>query len=324
MKALVVFHGDCDGVISAGLFIRRFLMDYYPKNLVLRFTQPWRIVRDLESALKSAGIDKVEEIVILDLALNDELLEFISANLRNKRITIVDHHASSSSIVRKFAELPNVKVVWEHTISTPAVLVRIIKNLNPYEETLINVANTCEGGEACNDTVRQAADRIKVALALDPTDSSTFYQTALKIVEGIEIWTDKEIESRYRRGKWLLNMLVRNLERRSVNICGWYVSSFTAPESLVYAGMFGIASSEFSKKHHKPVVLVRGEEGKIVITIRSPDGKALDLCRAIAEAMGASFYGGHREAASLTLYTSESLDKVVAKLKEVVKRFARC
>ncbi len=324
MKALVVFHGDCDGVISAGLFIRRFLMDYYPKNLVLRFTQPWRIVRDLESALRSVGIDKVEEVVILDLALNEELYNFIKNFLSDKRVTIVDHHASSSGIVNLFSNLPNVRIVWEHTISTPAVLTKMIKNLNPYEETLINIANTCEGGEACSDLVRQAADRIKVALALDPTDSSIYYHTALKIVEGVEIWREPEIEQRYRRGKWLLNMLVKNLERRSVNICGWYVSAFTAPESLVYAGMFGIASSEFSKKHHKPVVLVRGEEGKIVVTIRSPDGKALELCKAIAKEMGASFYGGHREAASLTLYTNEGLDTVIEKLKEVVRKFAGC
>jgi len=40
--------------------------------------------------------------------------------------------------------------------------------------------------------------------------------------------------------------------------------------------------------------------------------------------MGASFYGGHREAASLTLYTNEPLDEVVAKLKEVIRGFARC
>ncbi len=324
MKALVVFHGDCDGVISAGLYIRRFLMDYYPRNLVLRFTQPWRIVKDLDSALRSVGLNEVEEVVILDLALNEELLNYIKENLMSKRVVIVDHHASSSSIVKEFNRLPNVKIVWEHTISTPAVLMKIIKNLNPYESTLIDIANTCEGGEACSEIVRQAADRIKVSLAIDPTDSETYYRTALKIVEGVEIWRDPEIEQKYRRGKWLLNVLVKNLERRSENVCGWYISSFTAAESLVYAGMFGIASSEFSKRLHRPVVLVRGEEGKIVITIRSPEGKALDLCRFIAERLGASFYGGHREAASLTLYTNDALETVVTKLKEVVREFARC
>ncbi len=318
MKALVVFHGDCDGVISAGLYIRRFLMDYYPRNLVMRFSQPWRIVRDLDSAIKSVGIENLEEVVILDLALNDDLVSYIKNNLRDKNVTIVDHHVSSQHVINEISKQKNVKIFWRHTLSTPAVLATMIRDLNPYERELVEVANVCEGGESCNEVVKQIADRLKIALALDPTDSNTYYRTVARIIEGAEVWNDNEIEQKYRRGKWLLNMLVKNLERKSIQVHGWYIVAFTAAESLIYAGMFGIASSEFAKKHHRPIVVIRGEEGKIVITVRSPEGRALELCKAIAENLGASFYGGHREAASLTLYSTEDVELVVEKLKNVI------
>jgi len=325
MKALVLFHGDCDGVISAGLYIRRFLMDYYPKNLVMRFSQPWRITRDLDSAIKGVGLENLEEIAILDLALNDELANYIEKVLNDKKVVIVDHHASSFNIVDRLSRNNNVKIFWRHSLSTPAVLANIIKDLNPYETLLVEVANVCEGGEGCNELVRQIADRLKIALALDPTDSTTYYRTVARIVEGAEVWNDDDIEQRFRRGKWLLNILVKNLERRSIEVCGWRVVAFTAAQSLIYAGMFGIASSEYAKKYRKPIVVVRGEEGKIVITVRSPEGKALELCRVIAEKLGASFYGGHREAASLTLYSVDNLDNVVEKLKKVIENaFAGC
>jgi len=324
MKALVVFHGDCDGVIAAGLYIRRFLMDYYPKNIVLKFTQPWRIVRDLDNALRSISRSDLDTVVILDLALNEDLLNYIERELKNVPITVIDHHTSSHTILERARRNPLIKLFWEHTISTPAVMTNMIKDLNPYEQFLVNVANVCEGGECSNMDVKQAADRIKLSLALDPTDSQTFYNAVHKIVEGVELWKLPEIETKYRRGKWLLNVLVHNIDRRSVEVCGWRIASFTAAESLIYAGLFGIASSEYSKRMRKPVVLIRSEETKIVVTIRSPQGKALELCKRIASVIGASFYGGHREAASLTLYSASSIEEVEKVIKEVVKDFSGC
>ena len=40
MEATVVFHGDCDGVIAAYLYIKRFLRDLYPNHVNLVVTHP--------------------------------------------------------------------------------------------------------------------------------------------------------------------------------------------------------------------------------------------------------------------------------------------
>ncbi len=324
MKAVVVFHGDCDGVISAGLYIRRFLADYYPKNLVLRFTQPWRAAKDVESATKSVESEGVDHLVILDVALNPELVNVLREIARSgTRITIIDHHISSQNLVEEVKQF--ARVAWIPTVSTPAVLVEtMIKNLNKYEELLVNVANVCEGSETNDETVKGIADCIKLALAIDPTDTTTFCEAVKSIVEGKEFWRSPEFEAKYRRGKVLLNMLVNTIARRAREVCGWVIVSFTHAQSLAYAGLFGIASSEYTKRHRKPLILIRGEEGKIVVTVRSPEGKALELCEYISRTLNAPFYGGHREAASLTIYGEEDVDNIARKLEEVVRSFERC
>jgi len=306
-----VFHGDCDGVIAAGLYIRRFLRDYYPENIILRFTQPWRAVYDIESTVR-CGRD-IDELVIVDLAISAEMVKLLRKLINEIRINIVliDHHASSAKMLEQINELRKVRVYWDSVQSTPQVLTKVIKNLNSYEEFLVRIANICEGGEDEDQELQSIADKIKLVLALDPTDSKMFYDTVKGIVEGIEFWNDKEFEKRFHRAKWLLTMLIKTIERRARNICGWDIVSFTAAESLIYAGLFGIAASEYMKRHRKPLVVIRSEGNKkIVVTVRSSEGLALELCRAISERINDAFYGGHREAASLTIYGNTDLATV--------------
>ena len=320
MKAVVVFHGDCDGVIAAGLYIRRFLRDYYPENIILRFTQPWRVVHDIESTVRY-GRD-IDELVIVDLAISTEMVKLLRKLIDEIRINIVliDHHASSMKMLEQINELSRVRVYWDSVQSTPQVLTKAIKNLNSYEEFLVRIANVCEGGEDEDQELQSIADKIKLVLALDPTDSKMFYDTVKSIVEGIEFWNDKEFEKRFHRAKWLLTMLIKTIERRARNICGWDIVSFTAAESLIYAGLFGIAASEYMKRHRKPLVIIRSESGKkIVITVRSSEGLALELCRAISERISDAFYGGHREAASLTIYGNTDLNTIKNAVEETIK-----
>ncbi len=321
MKAVVVFHGDCDGVIAAGLYIRRFLRDYYPEHIVLRFTQPWRVVYDTESALRSVDKQGVSELVILDLAMSNDLIGLLKklVNENSISITVVDHHASSMKMIDILKQFDRVRVYWDSVQSTPQVLAKILRNLNKYESFLVDVANVCEGGEARDQEVQQVADKIKLVLALDPTDSAMFYNTVKSVVEGIEFWQSEEFEKRFYRAKWLLNMLIKAIERRAKDICGWKIASFSTAESLVYAGLFGIAASEFMKKHRSPLALVRSEGKKVVVTIRSSEGRALDLCQAISKRVGETFYGGHKEAASLTIYGDHDLGWVEKVIEDSIR-----
>ena len=320
MKAVVVFHGDCDGVIAAGLYIRHFLRDYYPENIILRFTQPWRAVHDIESVVKHER--SIDELVIVDLALNAEMVRLLRRLIDEIRtnIILIDHHASSVKMLGQINGLNKVRVYWDSVQSTPQVLTKVIRNLNSYEEFLVRIANVCEGGEDEEHELQIIADKIKLVLALDPTDSKMFYDTVKSIVEGIEFWNDKEFEKRFYRAKWLLTMLIKTIEKRAKSICGWDIVSFTSAESLIYAGLFGIAASEYMKRHRKPLVIIRSESGKkIVITVRSSEGLALELCRAISERINDAFYGGHREAASLTIYGEMDLDTVRNAVEDAIK-----
>jgi len=326
MKALVVFHGDCDGVISAGIYIRRFLLDYYPNNIVLRYTQPWRISIDFPHALSSIN-DRIDCIAILDLAINEDLINVVRMAVEEKgirNVIVIDHHASSAKYVSKLREIPNVKVYWEQVPSTPQVLVKLIKRLNSYEQFLVNVADVCEGVETNDHCIQEVANIIKLSLALDPTDSTVFYSTVNNIVRNVEFWTMEEYIKRYNRAKWLMEILIRNIDRRSIEVNGWRIAVFTSAESIIYAGLFGVAASEYVKRFRRPIVIVRDEGRKIVVTVRSAEGRALDLCRCIASEIENTSYGGHKEAASATIFSSIPLEKVVDVVSKAIQKLGRC
>jgi hypothetical protein len=53
MNSGVVCHGDCDGVISAYLYIKHYLADSWPAHVSLVFTQPWRAHIDVRKLSKN-------------------------------------------------------------------------------------------------------------------------------------------------------------------------------------------------------------------------------------------------------------------------------
>ncbi len=314
-KALMIFHGDCDGVISAGLYIRHFLLDYYPSNLVMRYSHPWRLHIDLKKFLGSLKKDEVDTIVLLDLAINSNIVKILSDYLRNSRarVIIVDHHLSSQHILEtiKNSENENIKVYWSNLQSTPQVLSSyLIKNLNSYEQFLVSIANICEGGSSDNVANKNIADKVKLVLAVEPTNEKLILETVISIVKSEEFWNSKTFNEKFDRAKWLLNLLIKRVEERAKEVCRWKYVVFTSAESLIFAGLFGIASSEYIKKYKVPLVLLREEEDKIVLTIRSAEGKALEFCKTIytefKNIMDIS-YGGHKEAASVTIRNYGSL-----------------
>ncbi len=309
----MIFHGDCDGVISAGLYIRHFLLDYYPSNLVMKYSHPWRLHIDLKRILSTLIKSDVDTIVLLDLAINDNIIKILNEYLRNSRarVIIVDHHLSSQHILETVKNSENIKVYWGNFQSTPQVLSSyLIKNLNNYEQYLVNIANTCEGGSSDNATNKSIADKVKLVLAVEPTNEKLILETVMSIVKCEEFWNSKVFDEKFDRARWLLNLLIRRIEERSKEVCLWRYAIFTSAESLIFAGLFGIASSEYIKKHRVPLILVREEEDKIVLTIRSAEGKALEFCKAIyskfRKTMDVS-YGGHKEAASVTIRNHGSL-----------------
>jgi single-stranded DNA-specific DHH superfamily exonuclease len=327
-KAIVFYHGDCDGVISAGLYIRHFLRDYFPDRIDLKYSHPWRLHEDLEKAIKSLK-DDVDLLVLLDLAISSNVAEVIKRIASDGRtnIVIVDHHPSSMRLLDALKALEKVKVYWLQSQSTPAVLASfLIKSMNDYERLLIKVADVCEGGRGEDDEQAKAiADKVKLALAVEPDNESLIRSSVESIVKGVEFWNTKEFNEKYSKAKWLLQVLLKRIEERATKVCNWSIVWFTASESIIYAGLFGIASTEYVKKFRTPIVLVREEEKKMVVTVRSPDRKALDFCKQFAEDYGnvmSIMYGGHREAASLTIKKDRPLHDVIQFVKEFIqKRF---
>ena len=321
-RAIVVFHGDCDGVIAAGLYIRHFLMDLYPGSVILKFTQPWRAPADIRAAVAPS---ETAHLAILDVAMDDQLFAEVKKLVPcGVKVVFVDHHASSKKFLEELERL-GVRVLWNIAQSTPQVLTRALSRVNSYEEFLIKVANVCEGadpskelsGVSSTEELAEAADRIKLSLAIDPLDVDFVKLLVDAVVRGEEVWRLPKVVERHGRAKWLLGVMLKAIERRMEEVSGWVIASFTSAESVLYAGLFGIAASELAKRLRKPIVIVRDEGKKIVITLRSSEGKALEVCNRIASAMGSNSYGGHREAASLTI-TGKSLDEVVARVKEIL------
>ncbi|MCS7112099.1 MAG: DHHA1 domain-containing protein [Ignisphaera sp.] len=324
-KAVIMFHGDCDGVISAGLYIRHFLMDFFPSHTVLRYSHPWRLEQDLSTIVKRVGKESIDTIVILDLAIRGTIIDMLLKNFNSTltNVVIVDHHLSSLHAIEMFKSYNlKVKTYWNSAQSTPQVIANtLVKNLNSYEKFLVQVANVCEGGDADDVNVRDAADKIKLVLAIEPLNEKLITSSVGAVVGGEEFWNSSEFEKKFWKGKWLLQLLLKKIEERIEKVCKWHLASFTITESLIFAGLFGIASSEYIKKSKYPIVLLREEEDKAVITVRSAEGKALDFCKNLAQQLPQKMegvYGGHREAASLTIKNYESLDKLRSTVREFI------
>ncbi len=325
MYATLLFHGDCDGVIAAGLYIRRFLRDLYPHNIILKFTQPWRASHDLYS-LRS-NIQSIDKLVLLDIALNEDLCKALRELMEVKpslNIVFIDHHLSSKQFLEELYRM-NVEVYWDQLKSTPQVLSKYSSPPNPYEQLLIRVANVCEGEQCNSEDLLMIADRIKLSLALDPLDISIFTDIVHSIVENKDFWNSPRIVQRYNKAKWLLSLLMKSMERKAVDFCGWKIFTYSLTESMLYAGLFGIAASEYSRKYSVPVLIVRDEGRKVVITVRAQHGKALEVCKTIAEYAKSkgisSSFGGHAEAASITLQGDKDLQEIVYIIEGALRNF---
>lgn len=323
-KYSVLFHGDCDGVISAGLYIRRFLRDLYPSQTILRHSHPWRLKLDLKKILSHS---EVGTVILIDLALSDEEIDAIAKAIKKGiSFIVIDHHQSSEKAIEKLKNLDNVKIFWITVQSTPQVLAQlVVKNLNNYEQLLVNVANVCEGGSVDDEYVKTTADKVKLVLAIEPTNNTIIYNSISGIVRGEEFWKISCFDDIYRKAKWLLNLLLKKMQNKIKTVCGWDIAVFTLPESLIFAGLFGIASSEYMKKIKKSIILIREEEDKLVVTIRSVEKKALDVCNSLTSYINnksKGVYGGHKEAASITVKKSYTLNEIEKIVEDVVKKYA--
>ncbi|MCD6324270.1 MAG: DHH family phosphoesterase, partial [Desulfurococcales archaeon] len=230
----------------------------------------------------------------------------------------IDHHKSSGDFIKELETIPNVKAIWRKAASCPRLMIETLKpSVNPYERFLIDVADICEGGESRNADVGKVADMIKLAIARDPGDLNFMTYLVRAMLEGKELSTDPEIVSRAKIAKFLLQRLLKLMSERSIEVRGTKIVSLNLPESRVYAGLLGIATTEFARITRKDVVLIRREEGKVVVTVRTLNDKAYRVCKALAERVSGKF-GGHAEAASATLPDMELKDAVKV-VSEVVR-----
>lgn len=315
MKSAVICHGDCDGVISAFLYIKHFLRDAYPSKTELIFTQPWRAHLDIKKVPK-----EISELVMLDIALSKDIISTIIPLASKAKIVVIDHHISSEEFVAELTRI-GAKVIWSKATSTPKLMNETLKlNTNPYEAILIRVADVCEGVEA-QDELSKMADLIKLSIARDPGDTEFLHFLIRSMLRGNNIISLEEVTKRAATAKWLLNKLLKLMRDRAILVGDYLITTLTSSESRIYAGLLGIASTEFTKEMKKDAILIREEEGKVVITIRSSRRNALTLCKVIAERLGGKF-GGHVEAASATL-NNTPLEKAQLGVLEVIKNVRR-
>ncbi len=317
VKSAVICHGDCDGVISSFLYIKHYLRDVYPNNVSMVFTQPWRAHVDLRKIPKES-----REVVMLDIALNNDVVNcLLSMAGPNMKIVVIDHHASSEAFIDKLSRA-GVKIIWNKSTSTPRLIREVLRtSINPFEEFLVKVADVCEGVEAPDEEVMKVADLIKLSIARDPSDTEFMNYLIKSMLAGHKIQMLDEVVKRASIAKWLLNKLLRQLTSRSVVVGNYLITTLSASESRIYAGLLGVASTELARETRSDIILVREEEGKVVITVRSNKREALTICRLVAEKLNGK-YGGHPEAASATL-SNKSLVEVQQAILEVIKSVRR-
>ncbi len=318
MKSAIICHGDCDGIISAFLYIKHYLMDSYPKNVQLIFTQPWRAQIDARRLEKD-----LSEVVVLDLALSKEFTGFLKNLLgRINKLVIIDHHVSSREHASELDASGKTKVILAKAPSTPRLMIESLKPIiNPYEEFLIDVADVCEGNESRGEEVTRVADLIKLSIARDPGDVDYLTHIVNVMLKGQNVSNDTEVVRRAKIAKFLLHRLLKVMADRSLEVAGAKIASLELPESRIFAGLLGVAATEFAKMSKSDVVLVRREEGKVVVTVRSLNDRAFRICRELASRIGGR-YGGHAEAASATL-PDLNLKEAVSIIAEVLKNVPR-
>ncbi len=318
MGATVVFHGDCDGVIAAYLYIKRFLRDLYPSHINLVVTHPWRAHIDLQKAQPGG------ELIVLDIALNDRISTAIVAlSTKHPKVVVVDHHATSEPFVGKIQSYS--RVIYAKSTSTPRLLAQHFSMpLNPYESLLVDVADICEG-EAPPPTdersLLEVVDSIRMSVAFNPGDAEFMRYLIDLMMRARSIHQDEVVRTRARRAKLLLSSLLRVASEDSVDFGRLKLSLLNLPVSRAFAGLIGVAATELSKAYRKGVILVREEQDKVVITVRSAERGALELSKVISESLG-GVYGGHAEASSITL-GKEPLEVVVGKLIRVVESLVK-
>lgn len=314
----VVCHGDCDGVISAFLYIKHYLLDSWPKKIKIVFTQPWRAHVDA----RKIGED-LNEAAFLDLAVNRELAEFLK-NLTGKvnRLVVIDHHISSSEFLRDLSTIQNVKAIWRKSSSCPRLMMESLKpSMNPYEKFLVEVADVCEGGDTKNEEVARVADLIKLSIARDPGDLNYMAYLVDVMLKGKELSSDPEISGRAKIAKFLLKRLLKIMSERALEVVSTKIVALNLSESRIYAGLLGVATTEFARMNRRDVVLIRREEGKVVVTVRTLNDRAYRICKELAARTGGRF-GGHAEAASATLPDMD-LEEAVKEVAKVIKDVPR-
>ncbi|MEM2307456.1 MAG: DHH family phosphoesterase [Sulfolobales archaeon] len=310
LSVSVVFHGDCDGIIAAYLYIKRYFRDLYPSGLNLAVTHPWRAHTDIKRVATGGS-----ELVIIDIALSDKLIEVLGAvSSKYKKVVFIDHHATSESMIPKIET--KIKVVYSKVSSTPRLLTQLMGSpLNPYEDMLVEVADICEGKTPHPDidgSVLDLVDSIRMSIALNPGDLNFMRHLIDLMMKSKNLSQDSLVKMRARRAKFLLGNLLKIISEDSLDAGKAKVAFLSLPLSRAFAGLIGVAATELSKAYRKSVVLVREEQEKIVITVRSAHRDALVLSQAIASSLK-GVYGGHAEASSITI-GKESLARVASSI----------
>lgn len=316
MKKLVLSHGDCDGVIAAAIYIKHFLIDLYPSRVLIGFTQPWRASKEI----KRLCSDDCDAAVLIDLAIDKETFSaIVDLVMRGVDVTIIDHHATTENWISKLREL-GVEVVWGRSTSTPRLIAdKMSLTLNSYEQRLVDIADVCEGSESREPESKYVGDLLKLSISRDPGDLNFLKDLLDTILRGRDITDLEELREKARVSRMLLDKLVNKIIKEGEYIGDFVISHLRPAESRIYAGLFGIASTEAGKKIGKDIILIRDENGKTVVTIRSFRGLALELCKEIIKENSGGKYGGHSEAASATL-TAKSLEEVVNSVRRIIWR----
>ncbi|MFZ8823931.1 MAG: DHHA1 domain-containing protein [Desulfurococcales archaeon] len=315
MRHVILVHGDCDGIIAGALYVKHFLRDRYPSDIVLGFTQPWRASKEIRKLCKE---DQCESLTLIDIAIDREVFSMIvDIAMKGIPVQVIDHHATTEPWVEKMKDL-GLKVIWDRSTSTPRLMFSKMKLLlNNYEAKLLRIADSCEGSEDGDEEIKSVADNIKLAISRDPSDLSFMRELFDAIILNKDLSLIASLEKKAYVGRLLLNKLIEKAIQRGEDLGEVLISYMHPSESRLFAGLFGIASTELSKKLKKDIVMIRDEETKIVVTVRSSKGRALHYCKTLVETLGGGKYGGHKEAASATL-VKRNINDILAAARDAI------
>ena len=296
MKSIIISHGDCDGICSAAIALKK-----YPSSNLL-FAQPFQ----LSTILRWEEVKEADNVIILDLAFNKEFEEPLLEIEGSKNLIYIDHHSSSLELKPKVKEC---LVDVSHSASQLASIYfkepSVLSTIGAIGDKVILVSKT--------EPLFKEAELIRCALSYNVDDDDFRKELTYQLSSGKLPSEISAVVERARKSNEIKRKLVEIAKQNIVYNNEFIVCDVTNEEGFL--GRAGVVAGEMSIKCCKPVFLIMKTNSNYVLVGRSHYNCNIDLNKLMKQFRG----GGHRFAASSSI-TEEEYKNIIEILKYAVKR----